>query len=279
MSRRRLLPSHVASALFWRVAGDGEAVRRDSTVRRVRVGSTDLMLELPLRYRQNWSIALGQKPAQDRVALHVFAEAAASARAIFDVGMNAGSYLYTAIRHRQAGVPIVGFEPDERICAAVRSNVERNALPDVTIETCAVSAASGTAKLHRARSDQMHTLEPSFLKSVGSAVLGQEEVRTVSIDDYAAGRGLEPDLIKIDVEGHEHGVISGAGAVIDTVRPTLLIELSHESADGVLFEELRERGYDAALLAERVIPIRSRDEFVASRDSGFENYMFRCAQR
>lgn len=275
ISRRRVLPARAASAIFWRAAGDGAAVKNDSTVRRVRVGNVDLVLELPLKYRQNWAIAFGQRALQDRVALDVFAHAAVSARAIFDVGMNAGSYLYTAVGHRHPDVPIIGFEPDEQMAAAVRSNVERNALSNVAIETCAVSATSGTAQLYRAPSDQMHTLEPSFLERVGTPIVGQEQVRTISLDDAAAQRNVSPDLIKIDVEGHEEGVIRGASSILDRLRPTLVIELGERSADGALFAELIERGYSGSLLGETVIPLRSHAEFLSSRGRGFENYMFR----
>jgi FkbM family methyltransferase len=274
LSRRHLIPGRGASAAFWAMAGDGAAIATDSEVRQVRIGEIDLSLVLPLRYRQNWSIALGRMPTQDRMALDVFARAATSARAIFDVGMNAGSYLYTAVGYRQPGVPVVGFEPDPQISAAVRANIERNALTNVIIETCAVSAVSGTARLHRASSDQMHSLDRAFLDRAGSLVVGQEDVRTVTIDDAAADCGLDPDLIKIDVEGHEAAVIRGAAGVIDRTRPTLLLEMGAASADGALFETLLGYGYKAALLATSVIPLESRSAFMLSRERGFENYLF-----
>jgi FkbM family methyltransferase len=274
--RRHLLPSRAASAVFWRLVGDGAAIEHDAIVRRIRFGDVDLVLELPLRYHQNWSIALGQMPAQDRLALTAFARAAKTASASLDVGMNAGSYLYTAIGHRRPGATVVGFEPDEAMSSLVRRNIVRNDLHNVTIETCAVSAASGTAQLHRASSDQMHSLEPSFLERISSSVVGQEEVATVSIDDFVAERGLEPDLIKIDVEGHEATVIRGARSVLDDFRPTLIVELGSKSADGELFERLLRRGYSASLLAGTAIPVRSRGEFLSTRRPGFENYLFSC---
>ena len=277
VSRRGLLPPRAASAMFWRAAGDGAAIEDDSRTRRVRIGAADLLLELPLRYHQNWSIALGQMPAQDRLALDVFARLAATAQGIFDVGMNAGSYLYTAIGSRRPGVPIVGFEPDEDISAIVRGNVERNHLTNVAIDTCAVSSATGRARLHRASSDQMHTLERAFLEDLGSPIVGEADVRTISLDDATAAHGIEPDLIKIDVEGHEAQVVQGAADLIDRVRPTLIVEMGHASADGELFAELLERGYTASLLAVTAVSVRSRDEFIAARPRGFENYLFQCA--
>jgi len=43
-----------------------------------------------------------------------------------------------------------------------------------------------------------------------------------------------PDLIKIDVEGAEVAVIDGARQLLETVRPTVLIEVSSTSAKAVL---------------------------------------------
>ena len=272
--RRHLLPARAASAVFWTLVGDGAVVEQDSITHRVRFGDARLNLLLPLGYHQNWSIAIGRMPLQDRVALDAFATASSSARAVFDVGMNAGSYLYTAIGHRGPSTAVVGFEPDERMCAAVRANVQRNSLADVLIETCAVSAESGAARLHRSSSDQMHTLNRAFLQETGSPILGEEHVRTVSIDDFADARGLLPDLIKIDVEGHEREVLAGAVDVLERLRPTLLIEMGRASSDGVLFGELIGRGYRASLLAETAIAVRTVDAYLSTRRPGFENYLF-----
>jgi hypothetical protein len=107
--------------------------------------------------------------------------------------------------------------------------------------------------------------------------VGEAEVRTVSLDDIVADRGIEPDLIKIDVEGHEAQVVQGASDLIDRVRPTIIIEMGHASADGALFAKLLDRGYKASLLAETVVAIGSGEEFISARPRGFENYLFECA--
>lgn len=49
-------------------------------------------------------------------------------------------------------------------------------------------------------------------------------VKTTTIDTYSQKNKIEPDLIKIDVEGHERAVLHGGTKVISKNLPTILIE-------------------------------------------------------
>jgi hypothetical protein len=67
---------------------------------------------------------------------------------------------------------------------------------------------------------------------IGAACLGHDtlQVPLRSLDSLAAERDLaRPDLIKIDVEGHERRVLDGAAAILDRHRPVLVIETGHEA--------------------------------------------------
>lgn len=64
---------------------------------------------------------------------------------------------------------------------------------------------------------------------------------TASVDGLIAEGVLAPSLVKIDVEGAEHLVLSGAKAFLSTHRPTLIIETSNSE----LVRELVDLGYIA----------------------------------
>ena len=61
-------------------------------------------------------------------------------------------------------------------------------------------------------------------------------VAAISLDDFffSDGRGEPPNLIKIDVEGGEFEVLSGARRLLGDFRPSILCEIhSHETVKPV----------------------------------------------
>jgi hypothetical protein len=50
------------------------------------------------------------------------------------------------------------------------------------------------------------------------------DVAQVTLDDVAAERRLVPDLVKVDTEGAELGVLRGAARLLRTAAPTLVFE-------------------------------------------------------
>ena len=91
---------------------------------------------------------------------------------------------------------------------------------------------------------------------------------TVALDDWCAVEDVQPDIIKVDVEGLELAVLEGARNVLLATRPVILLELHPwNTADlglsldalGVLVRQLH---YGMETLGGEVIEDVSR--FVAS---------------
>jgi len=123
---------------------------------------------------------------------------------VLDVGANIGvtTMLYSRLaRHVHA------FEPSPRALKFLRQNVGR--LPNVTIHEIALGEQSGSASFA-----EEAQLDLSHFSATGIEV----PVRT--IDQLA----LDPDFIKIDVEGFEHLVLGGAKETLKKGRAIILFE-------------------------------------------------------
>ena len=162
------------------------------------------------------------------------------ARISFDVGANCGQTL-PRIRSFTSGA-VVAFEPSEEAFAYLADRF----FEEDRYVLCpkAVSIVSGTVSLEAVPGK----IETGQLVTAGtpgmewSPDLGSGEVRVlecVSLDDYVAETGLVPDFIKIDVEGHEGFVISGAVEVLKHL-PELLIEIHSEELGNIIFAQLTE---------------------------------------
>src|SRR5262249_6188735 len=81
----------------------------------------------------------------------------------------------------------------------------------------------------------------------GETAVHSVTVRQVPLDDVVAQRGLVPDLVKIDTEGAELGVLRGAVDLLRTAHPMLVFE-SWRAAEPrrALWDMLDKHGYAIA---------------------------------
>lgn len=149
-----------------------------------------------------------------------------------DIGGNWGQSV-EAIRRLRPEARVVTFEPNPvlapRLSRAYANDVQ------VTVNSCALSSEVGHMKLHvptyrKFVYDGLASLD--FDKAYGwlnkdrvanfnPAKLSIEPfgVEVLRLDDFA----LNPDFIKIDVQGHELAVLQGATATL-TCNPVIMLE-------------------------------------------------------
>jgi precorrin-6B methylase 2 len=113
----------------------------------------------------------------------------------FDVGAAIGFYTVALARLSGNG-RVVAFEPDESLCRQLQETVERNNFPPGTIG--------------------LYTLW------VGKQVTPS----MTTIDSFVGTHGnVDPDFIKIDVEGGECDILLASETVIARKRPRFIIEV------------------------------------------------------
>ena len=146
----------------------------------------------------------------------VLAAVAAEAHgAVYDVGANTGFYALLA-RNVNRRVAVRAFEPFPPVLELLQRNVVVNG-STVDVVPAAVGAEAGRATLYIP--EQGHglvetsaSLDPSFKEGHHD---GTVEVDVVTLDEFNAGFGSERvALVKIDVEGMEHAVLTGAEGLL-----------------------------------------------------------------
>jgi FkbM family methyltransferase len=141
-------------------------------------------------------------------------------------------------------------------------NIHRNGAENITAVECALSDESGTLEMHY---EAEHAV-------AGPHTHGADPLRvnTETGDRLCERYGFEPDVVKIDVEGHELRVIQGLRDTIRRSRPLLFLELHpHLMAAGPrngtlteLVAELRGLGYPCAELRGAAAPVDALRELV-----------------
>jgi FkbM family methyltransferase len=197
-----------------------------------------------------------------------------------DVGANIGSY--TVMVAGGIGARVISIEPIPAAFSNLQRNLLLNTLND-RVEPHCIALSSGRSDL-RFTSDQDTVNHVMVEGEVGRSI----HVPSVSMDELLDGR--VPALIKIDVEGHEHAVLKGAGRTLSEPRVAAVVMEVNGSgtrygvSDNDLLATMREyrflpyaydpfqrklRDWDSA--ARNAIFVRDRDE-VDSRVPNAKRY-------
>ncbi|MGO9489079.1 MAG: FkbM family methyltransferase [Solirubrobacteraceae bacterium] len=144
-----------------------------------------------------------------------------------DIGTNRGQLLAEAVRTAPAGHHIA-FEPIPALAAEVTAS-----FPQVDCRPLALGAAPGTADFcHFRKLDGWSGLRRSPQISDEQ---GDPEILSVRVSTLDAElAGVQPALVKIDVEGAEQAVLDGGRTVLAEVRPLIVFE--HVAAAAELYD-------------------------------------------
>ena len=169
----------------------------------------------------------------------------------YDIGGYRG-YMSGAMALAGAG-KVIAFEPLPANQRALRRLCELNPQLPVNIIAVALGSEDGTALLKVMHDASMGKLSNSSFQSeitASSEVL----VNVRKIDSLLQTREIPPpDVVKIDVEGAEADVLTGAREMLRVSRPTMFLEAHGGVLEEACSQQLVQLGYKIRRL-ERQIP-------------------------
>lgn len=165
-----------------------------------------------------------------------FVDAVRPGDVVWDVGANIGTY---ALLAAQAGAEVVAFEPGPRARGDLVANAQLNDLDDAVNSTpYALSDYDGEGMLLPSGMTGTRELRPEA--DTGDAV------------PVRSGDGLSvatPDVLKVDVEGHELHVLRGMTEALEGVR--FAVVETHSGVDPADVRELlEEAGLDTDIITQ-----------------------------
>jgi FkbM family methyltransferase len=172
----------------------------------------------------------------------LFAELVGPGDLVFDVGANIGEFTGA---FRDLGARVVAVEPQPQLTKHLRRRFRDD--PDVAVVATAVSDHAGEATLYAPTADALATLEEERATHPSGPGAELEWTRRITVPlrtlDSLVGEHGTPALVKIDVEGHELGVVRG----LTTAEPTVFFEVNRPGVHDVL-DVLQERSYEEFFL-------------------------------
>lgn len=190
---------------------------------------------------------------------------------VIDVGANIGFFTLRFGRWVGPSGRVVAIEPEEQNIASLRRRVRRAQLGEVV--ECVHAAAADRPGQVRLAVDRAHP---------GGHRLAEdgEPVGAVTIDDITAEDPRRLALVKIDVQGAEKIVLSGARRAIKAHRPALYVEIDDSAlrefgSSGLeLIDEIRSRGYATHTLGRRGLVAEELDTLAAKSAESYVDVLF-----
>jgi FkbM family methyltransferase len=138
--------------------------------------------------------------------------------AIIDVGANLGLFsLLVATRLNERLV--CAIEPNPSTFSSLSQNVERNGRMNIRCFQCAIAEHDGVVKFATSE----HARANASIAGERSLALGTISVPCFTLDMFCKRDNIDQiALLKIDVEGHETSVLSGAARVLGSIRPAIV---------------------------------------------------------
>lgn len=169
--------------------------------------------------------------AYEREILGVWLDWCRSAVVVYDIGAYTGLMSVLAAL-ANSGSRVHLFEPMERTIERAKINIKSNLVEgQVKLHNRAASNVCGNEviKLYR-NEDFLGTGNSIYDKSL--KVFDEKVIRCVTIDDHL--KGVRPDVVKIDVEGHELACLHGMEKTLKESRPKMIVEMWEHSRKEVL---------------------------------------------
>lgn len=178
----------------------------------------------------------------------IFAELR-KARTFLDIGANCGIYSVLGSLMNPS-LRTVSFEPVPKIYAALINNIRVNGLSArVRALNLALGESSGQVPFHEAEDATMSSMTVEGYQAQHGRIISVE-CRT--LDSVVDEHKLEPDFMKVDVEGFEYAVLGGAHQLLTRFRPRIVLEANPGdqvdrvsailASHGYRFENLTDRG-------------------------------------
>lgn len=182
-----------------------------------RLRGTRMLVDLSCE-KYYW-LGTHEEPVQEWLAAKV-----QSGSTVYDIGAHAGFFTLLCSSLAGPNGRVHAFEPCVENAERLRANLRANGPANVDVHAVAVSDKVGQA---------VFVTDASTLQGrlADAGVASGPRVLTTTVDTCVEGGMRPPELMKIDVEGHEGAVIRGAARAIATYRPLLLVEV-HSAAAG-----------------------------------------------
>jgi FkbM family methyltransferase len=196
-----------------------------------------MLLDLEDRGISRTLLLFGERELEHKIMLE---RVLRSGMTVLDIGANIGYYALMELALIQPGGLLIAAEPSPTNVALLKRNLDLNGYNNIEIHQIAVSDQEATRAFFMSEMSNLNTFHDT---GTGALHLKGDTIDVVTTTVPTLMNGRRPDLIRMDVEGHEVEVLSGLIPSIERgeMAPMIIFEthLSRYSSDHDIAVPLR----------------------------------------
>jgi FkbM family methyltransferase len=213
----RFSPPAVSLPVGTAVVEPAPVIARAEHARDILIGGKAFRIESDDEYLEN----LGRE--FEPATVRLFDSLLTKADCALDVGANIGC---TALALGERSRKVIAFEPAPATFAFLKRNVSNSGLKNVDVVNSALGAERGDAEIIYAASNRSGAFVSNHTSVTRDHV--SEKIVIQRLDDLMPSLDIpRVDFMKLDVEGFEQSVITGAAQTISQFKPVVMLELNH----------------------------------------------------
>jgi len=183
----------------------------------------------------------------DKMEVRYLIQNLAKGQIAADIGAHKGGYLYWLEKRVGTSGTVYCFEPQKKLYEYLKRIQKIQGYHNVVIENKGVSSSSGALDLYVPKTKNGTSPGAKIsTEPLESSEYEIQRIELVTLDDYFLEKGVFPNAIKIDTEGHEREVLLGGDLVLNDCQ-TVLMECESRHQDGgnifEVFEILLTKGF------------------------------------
>ena len=195
-----------------------------------------------------------------------------SQKDVLDIGANIGLFTVLLSKTISGKNRVLAVEPTPLALHYLRRNIERNDIQNIIVFEGVATNKKGNFVLNTISGMEEYSSLGEIVNEVKRGRPTESiEVKGDTVDNLVREYNLNPGFIKIDAEGAECLVFSGALGTIKKYKPVIISELSESllanfgETSETIFKFLRENGYQIINPALPGFPVKSpfSGEFLA----------------
>lgn len=174
---------------------------------------------------------------------------------VFDIGAHKAGYLYFFLQQAGINGKIYAFEPQSNLYNYIVNCKKIFGWKNVVVEQLALSDSDSSTTLYIPVNKVSKGSAPgATIVSPGEQLFNgiTETVKTQTLDNYCKINNIQPDFLKIDVEGNELKIFNGATEILKKYKPKIIVEIEtrHVGKQKVreTFDFLKSMGYNGRFI-------------------------------
>ncbi len=180
----------------------------------------------------------------------IFEKLATKIDSFIDIGANTGYYSLLAASVNK-NIMVHSFEPAHGPSHYLHQNIAINHfIKNINVHDVALSDKDGQVEFYEVQNAKYRYLAHNLggvgsLKKVTNSKRTSTVVKAITLDNFVMQESIQKiDLIKIDTEGTEHFILSGAHETIERFKPIIICETLFNKIEAELEEIMKAHGYE-----------------------------------